>query len=116
MASDRKNSFLLYFELREQIGDLSDEQVGKLLRGVLDYEIDRIVPEFEDLELRMAFKFVKVSLDVNRQKYEEKCEKARQSRNQGYEKYKQQAEKQTNSFYPERPSVPDLGKDYHGFE
>lgn len=116
MASDRKNSFLLYFELREQISDLSDEQVGKLLRGVLDYEIDRIVPEFEDLELRMAFKFVKVSLDVNRQKYEEKCEKARESRKKGYEQLKQQAEKQTNSFYPERPSLPELSKEYKGYE
>lgn len=116
MASDRKNSFILYHDLREQIVDLTNDQAGQLLRSILDYEIDRIVPEFEDKELKMAFRFVKVSLDSNRQKYEEKCEKARESRKKGYEQLKQQAEKQTNSFYPERPTVPALGKDYQGYE
>lgn len=112
MANDRRNSFILYYELRDQTADLTDAQLGQLLRGIFDYEIDRIAPEFEDKGLKMAFKFVRVSLDSNRQKYEEKCEKARESRKKGYEQLKQQ----NNSFYPERPSVPDLGKDYHGFE
>ena len=32
-----KNSFLLYYEYREILEDLSNEEVGKLLRAVLDY-------------------------------------------------------------------------------
>lgn len=86
-----KNSFLLYHDLEGQTSLLSDEQLGKLLRAIFRYEIARELPDFkkdgkEDGMLLMCFEFVKTSLDANRQKYEERCEKNRQNVNQRYKK------------------------------
>lgn len=70
-----KNSFILYYDFRDQTAHLTDEQLGRFMRGLLDYEIDRTTPKFNDPYLDTAFLFVKVILDNNRAKYEAKCEK-----------------------------------------
>ena len=74
-----KNSFILYHNYREQLEDLTDEQVGKLFRAIFDYEIDDTLPEFTDKELKIAFKFIKVHLDNDREKYAEMCEKQKRN-------------------------------------
>lgn len=74
-----KNSFLVKYEWREHFEDLSDKQLGMLFRAMLDYEIDSKTPEFTDSGLKVAFKIVKLSLDENRGKYQEICDKRRQS-------------------------------------
>ena len=73
-----KNSFLLYYEYREILEDLSNEEVGKLLRAVLDYEIEGIEPNFSGL-LKMAFKVIKGNLDRDREKYDKRCETSAQN-------------------------------------
>lgn len=70
-----KNSFVLYYNYEEQLEDLTDEQVGKLLRALFQYEIHDTLPEFADKELKIAFKFIKVHLDNDREKYVKMCEK-----------------------------------------
>ena len=35
-----KNSFVIYHHYRETLEDLTDEQVGILMRAIFDYEID----------------------------------------------------------------------------
>ena len=70
-----KNSFILYYQFREQTAHFTDEQLGRFMRGIFDYEIDSVCPEFNDPFLEAAFQFVKVILDINKSKYEAKCEK-----------------------------------------
>lgn len=73
-----KDSFILYHSVYEHIEGLSDEEIGKLTRAIFLYE-----KEGEEIELspvlKMAFSFIKKQLDLNRGKYQEKCEKNKNS-------------------------------------
>lgn len=68
-----KSSFVIYYDFERQTENLSDEQLGRLLRIMFDYEIREIEPDKSD-ELFMAFQFVKTYLDINKEKYAEICE------------------------------------------
>lgn len=76
MDETQKKSFVLFTDLREPLEDLSDEQVGKLFRAVLDYVEDGTEPEFSGT-LKLAFSFVKISLDRNLEKYRQTVERRR---------------------------------------
>ena len=113
-----KNGFILYYDFREQTAELSNAEVGELLRAVLDYEIDRVLPEFENSMLTMAFKFLKIQLDKNRQRYEQICEQNRKNRggkkklpnNDGEELEPPPAD----DYYQGRVKMPTPGKDFSG--
>ena len=72
----QKQSFVLFADLREPLEDLTDEQVGKLFRAVLDYVGDGTEPEFTGI-LKLAFAFMKTSLDRNMEKYKQTIERRR---------------------------------------
>lgn len=76
MDETQKKSFVLFTDLREPLEDLSDEQVGKLFRAVLDYVEDGTEPVFSGT-LKLAFSFVKISLDRNLEKYRQTVERRR---------------------------------------
>lgn len=69
-----KNSFLMYLDYEKQFELLSDEELGKLMRAIIKYEKTKEIPELDGM-LKMAFSFIKNQLDIDRQKYNEKCEK-----------------------------------------
>jgi len=69
-----KNSFIIYHDYKDILADLTDEQVGKLLRAMFDYEIDQKEPNFTG-SLSIAFKFIKKDLDHNLTKYKNICER-----------------------------------------
>lgn len=71
-----KPGFLLYNDYQETLSSLSDEEVGKLIRAIFEYEIDGVVPVLEKT-LMMAFNFIKVDLDRNNNKYDSICERNR---------------------------------------
>lgn len=84
MARSEKNSLVIYYDLEEQTQQLSNEQLGKLLRGMLAYEKRQEYPEFDGDQMLIAcFGFVKVTLDINREKYNERCEQNRINGKQG---------------------------------
>ena len=83
-----KNSFVIHHDLREKIEDLNNEQIGELFKAILDYEIDGTLPLFTDKELKIAFKFIKVGLDIDREKYQETCEKRKQNIQKRWDKKK----------------------------
>ena len=62
-----KNSFLVYHDYKERFDLLSDEELGKFLHGLMEYEIDGVIPEFQGM-LKMAFSFVKAQLDRDKKK------------------------------------------------
>jgi len=74
-----KNSFLIYHEYKEHFDLLSDEELGQLLRAVMDYEITDTAPEFQNGLLKMAFSFMKNTLDRDKKKWTDKCEKNKES-------------------------------------
>ena len=70
-----KKSLLLYYDYAQHFNFLSDEQVGKIIKAMLNYEIDGVFPEFDEPIMQMTFSFIKSNLDRDMQKFLEKCEK-----------------------------------------
>ena len=108
-----KNSFVIYHNYRETLEDLTDEQVGILMRAIFDYEIDGIEPTF-DGELKIAFKFIKKDLDFNSSKYESICER---NRTNGAKGGRPKNPKNPNGFSktqdnPEKPKKADNDNEY----
>lgn len=77
-----KKSFMLYYDYREHLALLTDEERGKLLMALLDYaelgEIDEL-----DGAARMAFSFIRAQIDRDDAKYAETIEKRRIAGRQG---------------------------------
>lgn len=68
--AQKNDSFIVYTEVREPLADLTDEQMGKLFRALLDYVSDGKKPGFRG-SMRMAFAFIAQSIDRNAEKYQE---------------------------------------------
>lgn len=71
-----KNSLVVYYDILEQLEDFTDEQVGKIFRAMVDYDKNDILPNFTGA-MKLAFKFIKQSLDINKEKYKNICERNR---------------------------------------
>ena len=100
-----KNSLILYYEYGEHFSLLSDEELGQLIRAVLLYDKEGTVPELSGM-VQMAFSFIKTNLDIDRAKYEERCERNRKNGVNGGRKPKE--EKPTGfSGFSEKPKKPD---------
>lgn len=66
---------MLYFSLRPALKYLNDEQLGQLLRAILDYAEYGEIPDFLDPLLAMAWSFVVSGVDRDWEAYKEKIEK-----------------------------------------
>lgn len=77
-------SFILYTEQREVVESLSDEQAGKLFKGIYRY-IEGEDVEFDGI-LKIAFIPIKQNLDRNKEKWNEVKEKRKQAGKLGAEK------------------------------
>lgn len=83
-----KDSFLLYYEWEDNLSDLTNDQLGSLLRALFAYEKRSEQYTGSDPEVRMAFRFVKGTLDRNREKYDATVEKRREAGRKGGKKRK----------------------------
>ena len=63
-----KKSFMIYHQYSQQFELLCDADLGRLLRALIAYETDRLLPDFEGM-LKMAFSFIKAQLDRDSDKY-----------------------------------------------
>ena len=72
-----QDGMVLYASYVEKFRSLTDEQFGRLIRFVMQYQIDGIVPEIDDLVVSLSFDFIKTDLDKNNKRYEEICEQRR---------------------------------------
>jgi len=73
-----KSSFLIYLSYEEQFNLLTDEQLGKLIKAIIKYEKTGEIPELDGM-LNLAFSFIKTQLDIDRAKYNKKCEKNKEN-------------------------------------
>ncbi len=81
-----KNSFVLYTDFYEVLKDLSDEQLGLLHRVIYRYVISGNDTEAKILlspEVKMAFNFIKLQIDKNKEKWEETKEKRAEAGKKG---------------------------------
>lgn len=70
-----KESFILYYDIQDQVAELSDEQTGILFKAILSYEIDAEEVNLSDKEIRLVFNPIKRGLKINKENYQIKCEK-----------------------------------------
>jgi hypothetical protein len=74
-----RDSFIFYTAYAEKFKKLSDEQMGKLIRMIAEYQESGEVPEVDDMAVSLSFDVIKVDMDRNNVKYEETCEKRREA-------------------------------------
>ena len=77
-----KKSFVMYYDWREIFAELTDEEAGKLIKMIYDYECDRVAGDMNKL-LKLVFLPIKNTLDNDRAKYEEVCEKRKEAGKKG---------------------------------
>ncbi len=65
-----KKSFIMYLDYKEQLEDLSDKELGTLIRAIFQYIEDDTEPSFKG-KLNIAFKFIRSALDRDNQKWED---------------------------------------------
>ena len=100
---------MIYFSLRPVLKYLNDEQLGQLLRAILDYAEYGEVPDFLEPLLAMAWSFVVSGIDRDWAHYLEKVEKRkyaaycrevlrRQKTEPSYEQWKQMPEEERERY------------------
>ena len=91
----RKNSFVIYHDMRGPLEMLSDEERGRLLSAVFAYSEDGTEPEFTGA-LLLAFAFVRSALDRDAAAWADKVQKRREAGSAGG---KQCAAKRANASF-----------------
>ena len=71
-----KKSFILFNDLKEPIKSLSNEEAGKLIKSIFEYQNGGIEQEL-DGAVAMAFVFIKQQLDRSADHYQGICERNR---------------------------------------
>lgn len=72
----KKDTILIYLEIREMIEKLTREQAGTIFMAILDYCDSGVIPELDPF-LEMVFIPIRQSLDRSKKQYESRCEKNR---------------------------------------
>lgn len=94
-----KKSLLLYYDYKSHFDFLTDEQLGRLIRSMLEYEVDGVLPEFDETILKMTFSFIRSNLDRDREKWVKMCKTNKENGGKGGRPRQQneQYEEQTNA-------------------
>lgn len=74
----QKKAFVLYHDYWEFLKLLTDEEIGCLLRVIYMYEREQKLPEGLKPTIEMAFTMIKETLDRDRRKYEQVCNRNRE--------------------------------------
>lgn len=80
-----KESFILYTEQKAVLDKLTDEQAGKLIKAIYEYEATGNMPELDPILEIIMIPF-KTILDKNAQKWEEERQKRSEAGKKGMKK------------------------------
>lgn len=67
-----KDSFVFRCDYIEKLSQFSTEELGVLVKSLSEYVKDGVIPEI-DKGLMIAFNMIKVDVDKDIKKYEERC-------------------------------------------
>ena len=97
-----KDTFILKKLWKSIFDDLNDEQAGTLIKAIFQYMSGEKPSEFSDLEVKMAFKFISLDLDIFDVNYEKRCKTNRENGMKGadYGRFGGRPRKNKN---PEKP-------------
>ena len=83
-------------DTERMLEDFTDEEAGKILKGLLAYANRGEEFETEDRAMRCLFKTIQANIDRNNDKYEERCERNRQIALEREKKKKEAMERKAN--------------------
>lgn len=93
-------SFVFYTEWDEYFTDLSNEEIGEMMRAILNYKKTGEVPSFSDRSLKFVFNLIKNQLDRDAEKWEE-------TKNKRSDAGKRGASKRWNNEQPSEEMAKD---------
>lgn len=79
---DRKRSFIMYFDYAEDFEDLSDEELGRVIRALFSFLMYGEEAAFEDRVLRHIYNMMVRQAVRDIEKYHERCNTNRQNAQQ----------------------------------
>lgn len=94
--SKEQKGFVVYGDIEESLDELSDDQVAKLFRGMVNYFNTGKEPKFSGL-LKLAFIPIRQQMDRDVDKYEKKCQKNKENIQAYWDKVK--SEKSDTNVY-----------------
>lgn len=110
---DNKKAFLMYYEYEEQLKDLTDEELGKLVRAMFKFE--KLGLEGENLTplANMAFGFIKRNLIRDRENYDKRSETSKINGKKGGRPKNEKPKKPNSETYlkPNNLTKPDKEKE-----
>lgn len=98
--------FFCQDEYLAKIKKLTDEEVGRLFRALMDYHANGVIAELDGRE-SIAFDFIREDIDKSEVAYQKKCEQASENRRKGL------INKTTDDNVRQRPSTDDNGSDHN---
>lgn len=84
--SDSKNSMIFFYDWQNLFEELTDAEVGQLVKAALKYDQTGADTKFQDKGMRVAFKAMKNSIKVSNEKYQTACDKKREAMERRWKK------------------------------
>lgn len=78
-----RKSFIMYHDTMELLSELTDVEIGRVIKSVFIYDAFGTKPEELNTGERLAFTHIKQYIDRDAASYEEKCKKKAQAGRQG---------------------------------
>lgn len=93
----QRKTFVLYMDYEDKLAPLTDEELGKIMRGIWLYLRTKKEPNNLSEKLKYVFNFIKVDLDGNDKKYQEKVDRLRENAKSSKSKRNANKSKQIDS-------------------
>lgn len=81
-----KKALLLHHDFYRMFKLLTEEEAGRLLMAVFEYDINGVIVDFDDRLLTSCFLRLKDSIDTYNVKYEDTCQKRIEAARKRWEK------------------------------
>ena len=108
-----KNSFILLTKYGSIFAEMSDRQAGVLIKAIFHYvATGETMASLNDVEVKTAFKFVKLDLDYNQAKYDALCQSRAESGRKGAQA-KASISKQNQQMLANQASASKTSKSKH---
>ena len=80
--NNKGSSFIMYDDNYNIFKRLTKDEIGDLMLAIFEYRQTATEPDFENNRvLQITFEQIKISLDNNKRKYDEKCKKNKEAIN-----------------------------------
>ena len=85
MRKVKDSNYIMHSTYNEHFKLLTDAELGRLIRDVNNYVENGVLPQYSNEErvLNMAFSFMKATIDIEKEKYQEKCQKNKENGRRG---------------------------------